>query len=605
MLKFLLLNFLILFCCRVYAHEQSSDFAYSPQWLSVVHYQKKILGYEATIGSEAFYLSPSGQRDPQKELEATVELFQNGSDDVKCLFPARYLLLKKNGLIDEPFPVCKDYEQFKADLQPSGVTLLFTDAYMNNSSSLFGHTLFRIDTARKGTQLLAHGINYGAWTEGFENSFFYALYGLAGFYQGGFTTKPYYDIINTYNNLENRDIWEYNLNLTDEELHFLVAHVWEVGQTATPYYFLTQNCSYMLMEVLDAVRPDLQLAKSFKMQTIPLDTVKAVVGRPGLVKSINYRPSRQRKIQHRIKQMNAAQRKAFTQTAQGNMDALALLPDAEQADVLETAYQYVQYKYVARDLPLADYRRMSFGILKARNGISSGLRFNELKEGQNPVNGHDSMQVSAGIGTRNGEVFEQFSFRPAYHSLIDYGYGFLPGAEINFLDFIFRHYDHHDRYVLQQLNVLQLSSLMPIDEIFQGVSYRVGLDVSRWMRPSDGDETYVLNGTFSGGGTYEVWENMWVYALGGFDAAYGGALPRNQWVGLSMAGGMLLRGEKASLQAEAKRVLATAKNGSVWQYKAVGAYYLRANTALEASFSHTQNYGRDITETCFKIKQYF
>lgn len=124
-------------------------------------------------------------------------------------------------MTDQPFPKCAELEKFYDDLRPSGVTLLFTDAYMSNPSSLFGHTLLRIDTARKGTQLLAHGANYGAFTEGRENSVLFAVWGLTGGYYGGFTVKPYYDVINTYNNIENRDIWEYNLDFTPEELDFL------------------------------------------------------------------------------------------------------------------------------------------------------------------------------------------------------------------------------------------------------------------------------------------------------------------------------------------------------------------------------------------------
>ena len=117
-------------------------------------------------------------------------------------------------------------------MSPSGVTILFTDAYMNNPSSLFGHTLFRIDTSRKGTQLLAHGVNYGAVT-GEENGVLFAVLGLTGGYMGSFTVKPYYDVINTYNNIENRDIWEMNLDLSPEELNMFVAHLWEIGHTHT------------------------------------------------------------------------------------------------------------------------------------------------------------------------------------------------------------------------------------------------------------------------------------------------------------------------------------------------------------------------------------
>ncbi len=589
-------------CRTAFAADTLADL---PEWLALGHYQKGWFGYEGTIGSDNFYVSPEGKNNPLKELEATVTLFQSDDVEKKCLFPARYMFLKKHGLVSTPFPSCAEFEQFKEDLQPAGMTLLFTDAYMNNSSSLFGHTLLRVDTARKGTQLLAHGINYGAWTQGYENSFLYAVYGLAGFYPGGYTVKPYYDIINTYNNIENRDIWEYNLNLTSEELDLFVAHIWEVGQTTTPYYFFTQNCSYMLMELFDAVRPELNLAAGFKGQTIPLDTIKAVNAREGLVKSVNYRPSRQRKIRYRIKQMNERQYDAFLDAITLDLTETQNLPEDEKADVLETAYQYVQYQYVAGDLALKDYRQKSFQLLRARNQAAAGQKFDELKEGQNPVLSHDSMMVSLGVGVQNGDVFEQLSFRPAYHLVTDRGYGFLSGAEIDFLDVSFRHYDKHDKYVLDKLNVLQLSSFSPINAVFQAMSYRIGLDVSRQINPKSEDEGYVLNGNVGGGGTFALSDHFWFYGLSSVEAAYGGFLPNNQWFGAGLAAGMIVSFEKAALQAEVKKVFATDKIGSALKWHLTADYYFSRNQALETIFTYTQNYGKNQNEVLVRLKQYF
>lgn len=602
--KYFLSTLFSLFVLPAYA-SNLSDWAYSPSWLALVHYQTTLTGYESTIGSENFYLSPCGKTNPLKELDATIALFQSNDDKTKCLFPARYLWLEKNNLINAPFPKCQEFEQFKQDLQPSGITLLFTDAYMNNSSSLFGHTLLRVDTARKGTQLLAHGINYGAWTNGYENSFLYAVYGLAGFYPGGFTVKPYYDIINTYNNIENRDIWEYNLNLSNEELDFFVAHIWEVGQTTTPYYFFTQNCSYMLMEVFDAVKPELNLAQGFPVQTIPLDTIKEVNKREGLVKSINYRPSRQRKIKYRMQQMSDEQYQAFLDAIQLNLQSTQALPEEQQADVLETAYQYIQYQYVAQDIALSEYRKKSFALLKARNQVKAGQKFNELQEGENPVYSHDSKQISLGLGTYNGEFFEELRLRPAYHSLIDRSFGFLPGAAINFLDMAFRHYDDKNNYVLQRLNILQLTSLSPIDEVFAAPSYQITVDVLRQLNPSDEDNYYTFNAAVEGGGTYALNNNIWVYALTGVQGAYGGGLPHNQWLGLSLKPGLLVRFSEASLQLEAQKVWATSKIGSTLKWNITADYFLTRNWSLEAAFSYTQNYGKNVTETVLRLKRNF
>lgn len=137
-----------------------------PQWLALGHYRPQLFGsLESTIDTPNFFLAPDGKNNPKAELEATAALFNEGRDiDKMCVFPARYKFLKAQGLTKTKFPECKEYEEFRRDLRPAGVTLLFTDAYMNNPSSLFGHTLMRIDISRKGTQLLAHGVNYGAFT---------------------------------------------------------------------------------------------------------------------------------------------------------------------------------------------------------------------------------------------------------------------------------------------------------------------------------------------------------------------------------------------------------------------------------------------------------
>ena len=327
--------FIIFFPLTVFG--AADDVAYSPEWLALGHYQPDGRGgYKSSIDGEEFFVSESGRTNPQRELQATIDLFNEGKQTEKiCVFQARYMFLAEKGLITQKKFDCEEFEQFKTDLKPSGATLLFTDAYMNNPSSLFGHTLLRIDTKRKGSQLLAHGANYGAFTNGAENSVLFAVYGLTGGYFGGWTVKPYYDIINTYNNIENRDIWELNLDLSERELEMLVAHLWEVGHTKTRYYFFSKNCSYMIMELLDAVRPSLYLAQKFPVQTIPVDTIKAVYAGPNLVKDVNYRPSRQAKILHRLKLMNKEQRQAMHDIFAKHKYDMKQLGDDEKADVAQ------------------------------------------------------------------------------------------------------------------------------------------------------------------------------------------------------------------------------------------------------------------------------
>lgn len=602
-MKKIFLTFLFCFC---FTAPVRAGFETSPEWLSVVHYRPDGSGYKSTIDSTPFFVSSEGKTSPEAELRATIKLFEN-SDDIekKCLFPARYKLLKKNNLISSPYPQCKDLQQFYTDLQPSGVTLLFTDAYMNNPSSLFGHTLLRVDTARKGTQLLAHGVNYGAFTDGKENSVLFAVWGLTGGYYGGFTVKPYYDVINTYNNIENRDIWEFNLDFTPEELDYFVAHLWEIGHTQTRYYFFTQNCSYMLMETLDAVRPSLRLADDFPAQTIPLDTLKAAIKRKNLVKDVRYRPSRQAKIRHRYKEMSGRQRELYLKAITEQDYDLPNLSNSEKSDVLETAYQYVQYQYVAHHLELDDYRKRSFKLLLARNKISENGTISELEEGRSPILTHDSMRVTAGSGFRNGDAFQEISYRPAYHSLTDNNYGFLRGAEINFLNAVMRHYDKSNKTVLQKFDIVGIKSISPIDMMFKPISYVIEANVAREFNPETEKEGYAFNLKVGGGSSYALSDEIWVYALGNSYLAYGGFLPHNNYAGLGAAVGAFADFESWRLLIEAEKVFATSKFGDRIKYKAEAAYTLNRNNALALEYHYQQNRGKNLEEGVLSWRHYF
>ena len=587
--------------CLVFFECRAEDFATSAEWLALGHYQNN----KSSIDSPNFFLASDGKINPVSELSATVKLFDKTNDEKKCMFPARYIALKKKGLINSAFPKCDEFEEFKNDLQPAGITLLFTDAYMNNPSSMFGHTLFRIDTKRKGTQLLAHGANYGAFT-GDEPGALYAVLGLTGGYFGGFTVKPYYDIINTYNNIENRDIWELNLNLTQEELDFFVAHLWEIGQTQSRYYFFTKNCSYMLMEMLDAVRPSLKLAQKFPVQAIPLDTFKAVYRTNGLVKNVNYRPSRQNKILHRYKMMDNNQKNAFLKALKDkNYELSDELKDEEKADIWETAYQYVQYQYVAEKMDLKDYRKQSFDILRSRSKIKTDGNIEEKKDAPMPVKAHDAMRAVVATGIRNGEVFQEIAYRPAYQSLTDSHYGLSKGAEINFLETSFRHYDNQDKYVLQNLDLITIRSISPINAMFNPVSFQIKANIERWQNPINEDDGYVGNLVVGTGGAYAFTDWLWGFVMFDTKISYGGFLPHNSAIGLEADAGLLVDFDKWKVLAEIKPQWMSQKIGQVTDYNIEMNYMLDDNLAIGSKFLYGDRYGNDVEEFSVGLRLYF
>lgn len=305
-------------CAPLYAAPHLDDqrlqqLANDPFWLSLGHYEAgKVSGWRSYVSDKKFFLAADGAHHPDAELKATVDALYApaslGEKHAQCVYPARTRWLKDQlHLTDLPAVDCTEFKQWFKDVSPHSAVMIFPAAYLNSPSSMFGHTLLRIDQAdvqSNNTALLSYAINFGAYIEGSDNSILYAWKGLMGGYPGLFALVPYQEKLSEYRSLENRDLWEYRLNLTQVETERMVEHVWELKQIQFDYFFFDENCSYRLLELLQVARPGLRLTEQFPLTAIPTDTVKAVKD-AGLVEKIDYRPSRERELLERAKPLDS------------------------------------------------------------------------------------------------------------------------------------------------------------------------------------------------------------------------------------------------------------------------------------------------------------
>src|SRR5438445_10334892 len=104
-------------------------------------------------------------------------------------------------------------------MNPQSITLIFASAFLNNPSSMFGHTFLRID--HKGqteqTRMQAYTINYAAEVTT-ENEFAFTIPGIIGGIKVYFSTIPYYIKLRAYRAFDHRDIGEYRLILSAEQI---------------------------------------------------------------------------------------------------------------------------------------------------------------------------------------------------------------------------------------------------------------------------------------------------------------------------------------------------------------------------------------------------
>ena len=478
-----------------------------PYWWILLHYKDTLFGIKSLIDDPRFFLSDEGKHNPKAELEATLRAFfkdeESSASSAICRFIARYEWLKDQLAIDEsklPAGECLKFKETMNLIKPRSATLIFPAAYMNNPASMFGHTLLNIDTP-SNSKLLSHAVNYSAFTQE-SNGLVFAVKGIGGFYKGYFSILPYYEKVQQYSDISHRDIWEYRLNLSEEEVKKMVMHIWELQEIYSYYYFFGENCSYNLLFLLDAARPTLRMTDQFRLWVIPIDTVKALY-KAGLVESVQYRPSKVTKIRYMASGLNSQNRKTAKNIADDAMDPAVLLEQQgsreDKIRVLDLAVEYLQYSYVKKKFSRDDYTPLFLNILKERSTLGKPDGFNYAPPvPSSPEKGHGSNRLAVGYGYGEDKFFQEIRLRPAYHDLMDDDTGYTPGSQIQFCDIALRYYFSDRKFELEAFDLIDIISLSERDSFFKPFSWKAKTGLMQ-KRRGDGDNhlIYYLN---TGGG---------------------------------------------------------------------------------------------------------
>lgn len=495
-------------------------------WRVLLHYGKSFTGtYKSKIDDTKFFISSRGRIDPEAELEATLRSFfldvtKDGQSSI-CRFPARYAWLVDRLHIDQsklPAASCSERDTAVEAIDAKSAVLVFPVGHINSPASMFGHTLIRIDGSSKSS-LISYAVNYSAANTD-SNGIAYAWKGLTGMYKGFYSLMPYYDKVREYNDLEHRDMWEYRLNLTVPEVKRMLDHIWELQNIESSYYFLDENCSYNLMFLIEVARPELQLTDKTGLFVLPSDTVHTVLDN-GIVEEVKYRASQGTKIRKILSLLDSGgQTIAHDISFQTDDPArVTQLPvtTIEKIKILDLASGFVQFRFSRKEMDKDTYSRLYFKILSARSGLGAAPEdLYRIEEPARPDAGHGTTKISAAAGVRRGEPFGELNVRPEFHALLDPGQGYLPGAQIKFLDTAVRYGGGTDSFYLQSLHVIDIVSISPRDTFFKPLSWKVNTGFGRETL-RDGKEHLIYRLNTGGGFSYaSPFGGIW-YLLGELD----------------------------------------------------------------------------------------
>lgn len=499
---------------------QLQTLANKPYWISLGHYETgKFGGWRSYVDDQAFFLAANGPRDPVAELQATLAAIQSTEelDDrhAQCRYPARTRWLREQlQLNDLPSPQCNEFQHWYADINPHSAVLIYPASYLGSPSSMFGHTLLRIDQVDAGgtnTVMLSYALNFGAFIEADDNSMLYAWRGLMGGYPGVFALMPYRDKMKEYSRLENRDLWEYPLNLTPEETGRMVEHVWELRQVKFDYYFFDENCSYRLLELLEVARLGVELTDPFPITAIPTDTVRTVK-QAGMTEGVEFRPSRERELLARAEPLTVEEQLLALQLSSGEIQlddpGIQALPDERQAQVLDATYRLVRYnsENQDRDDQVAD---RSYALLRAIN--QNPPEPLDIPRPELPEEGHPSRTWQLGGGSRDDSAYAEYGLRMAYHDLNDNLAGFPLGAQIEIAQIKLRQYEGND-WKLQQLDIATIRSLTARNELIKPWSWQVNGGLQRVLGKNQND-VLVSQVNGGGGGSWALGDDALAFAL--------------------------------------------------------------------------------------------
>lgn len=472
-----------------------------PQWLNLLNYRRDLLFWRRSqADSPDFFLAPNGRWNPRDELVATLEKifdprFQRPSPDftleerAQCIFPGRFLYLKRKlSGVNWPEVACTRFENFRDIIQAKSATYVFSSYYVNNPSSAFGHSFLRLnrsDKSRNETQyeLIDFGVGFSAIPTT-TNPILYNFMGLTGYFQGRFEANPYYYKVREYNDFENRDLWEYDLDLAQDEIDLLVAHVYELNVAGFDYLYFTENCSYRILAALDTVRPSLQLLSHMKIGLIPGDTVKFVNQAPGLVKDIQYRPSGRAIFLNRFETLSDDEKTELKRFSKNEsvQNLISNKSPEEKQKLLDVAIDYIDFHYADEVLKTKGQFGLKKQVLIARSEVplqSPPLEIRTPWE-EAPHTAHGSAKLNTGYLTRDGVSYLTIGHRFVLHDLLDPVRGYLSTSEIKMGDLnLAWRLNRPQDFRVDDFTVVNIISMSPVDDFSIPKSWRLNIGWSR------------------------------------------------------------------------------------------------------------------------------
>ncbi len=571
----------------------------SDYWLKLLYYKKRLFGRERSLSENPqFFLAKWGNISPRLELEAALDgLFFEGEpgESPECRFPERYKWLREKFNIPAssfPSPECKDFEDWKTGLDPESVSLIFAAASPDSPSAFYGNTLLRLRKRGAPGGLQDNGADYSAAADA-ERGFFFALKSIAGAYPAQFSILPYEEKLQQYRDIKNRDLWEFPLELNQDEIDRLLRHAWELRGASFPYHFFTRNCAWQLMPLLDIVKPELKLSGRFSSWVIPSDTVKAALAVPP-APAPAWRPSLWKTVDWKRGQLTEGEKASVLRLSRGYQPAefnrLEAGDPIRKTAVLETASDYLNWNFYSGRIGKPEFESRRAPLLAALAPLNSQSVFaGGPPRPPSVLEAHGSLRLGAGlVSLKDGPAYE-LQARFALQDLLDAPEGSLPDAALESGSLRLRYEKRYNRFYMKEARLAHIISLNPWDEWTRRPSWEISAGLEQAAETGRQSGRSAIWDMSAGSGLALEWRGpvrqLW-YAMALADSGFGPALDANWRAGAGLKAGLLA--EKGPVRAlfEARYIsYAAGDTRPLWAGSLAASLRLGTNRSARLEYS--------------------
>lgn len=429
--------------------------------------------HKSVINSDEFFLAQHGESDPYRELLATVKAMARPpttlDTHIRCRFPARTRWIEQQLNSKKAFNVnkhCPAYTAWKAENKAESISIIFASGYLGNPASFYGHTFikFNTDNSRRSSDLTNTTLSYGAINTKNDNIAVYVAKALVGGYQAAFRKISFYNQEQLYNENENRDLWDYQLNLSKEEVDFVIDHAWETIDKEYTYYFFKENCAFRMVELIEII-PQINITQNITAYAIPQSVIQRlnnqeIRGEPLLI-SRRFYPSRQTKLYDRYHRLNDEEKFIFKDMVNHQVSpqhaAYAQLSTPSKLRILDTIIDYYGYITDAKDKQTRTRHPNYLKALAMRFSLPAS-KPSTITPANPPELGRPPswMQLSSYIQHANARLLR---IRPAYYDQLDSNPSHVKNSALSMFDTELLFFDN--KIKIKKLDLVKIEAAKP------------------------------------------------------------------------------------------------------------------------------------------------